>query len=239
MYADIYGIGWVSAAGLGWGERGKIPDFSQLELPALRRKDIFLEPDLRFGRLDPFSKIGLSAITLALRDAEMEVWEQKRDIGLIAATRSGSLSADREYFQTVLAPDEPASPQLFAYTLSTCFLGEASIRFGLTGIAAAIATPEESPLQWLIQALEMLADGEAAAMLAGWCDLPDDFSPYTAAGALFCLLARPGAIPAPPRARVQREPNGTITIANQIITTREQLVRAYRQAIAPARGEQP
>jgi 3-oxoacyl-[acyl-carrier-protein] synthase II len=65
-----------------------------------------------------------------------------------------------------------ASPNLFAYTLANCFLGDAAILFGLTGSLVAINEEQPENLGALRMALEELALGEAGTMLAGVCDLP-------------------------------------------------------------------
>ena len=41
-------------------------------LPRLSRKDVFLRPFPRFGRMDNYSRLGVSAISFALRDAGLE-----------------------------------------------------------------------------------------------------------------------------------------------------------------------
>ncbi len=136
MRAEVLGIGWVTAAGMGRGRQAAPFALCPGELPPVARKDIFAEPDLRFGRLDGFSRLGLAAIALALQDAGLDAWTEKRPVALAAASRYGCLTTDADYFDTVLPQQgRLASPNLFAYTLPNCFLGEAAIRFGLTGPA--------------------------------------------------------------------------------------------------------
>ncbi len=134
MKAYLTGIGRVNATGYGAGqvEGDIISDHGPL--PKLKRKDVFKEPYQRFGRLDEFSRVGLAAIAFAMQDAGLEAWTEKRPIGIIAETDHGCLNTDLGYFETVV-PDHGkfASPNLFAYTLPNCFLGEAAIRYGLTG----------------------------------------------------------------------------------------------------------
>lgn len=199
--AVITGIGWVTAAGPGCGSQGAPYAPTSGPLPPLARKEVFAEPNQRFGRQSDYSKVGLAAIAFALRDAGLEQWSAKRPIGAIAASRLGCLTTDVAYFDSVI-PDGGAlaSPNLFAYTLSTCFLGEAAIQFGLTGSMLVVNEQMPSGLTPLRMALESLAWGECAAMLAGTCDLPSPHAavPDTAAtsGAVFIVLEhgpRPGA----------------------------------------------
>ena len=101
-------------------------------IPPVAREDVFPEPNLRFGRLPQYSRVGLAAVAFALRDAGMEQWKTKRFAGLVASTRAGCLATDIEYYNTVLPEGGGLpSPNLFSCTLPTCFLGEAAIQFGL------------------------------------------------------------------------------------------------------------
>lgn len=173
MDAYICGIGWVTGAGFGWGSQGGDCIFSDEPLPSLTRKDVFPEPNQRFGRMSNYAKLGLAAMAFALRDAGLESWSSKRPIGVVASTRLGCLATDLEYHQTVLLNGGGlASPNLFAYTLANCFLGDAAIQFGLTGSAVAINETGEDGLGAVRMALEELESGEADTMLAGICDLP-------------------------------------------------------------------
>lgn len=193
MTAYLCGIGWVTGAGFGWGREGGDCVLTELPLPALSRKDVFPQPNQRFGRMSNYAKLGLASIAFALRDAGLETWSSKRPIGVVASTRLGCLATDLEYHQTVLLQGGGlASPNLFAYTLANCFLGDAAIQFGLTGSAVAINETGEDNLGALRMALEELALGEADTMLAGICDLPvpDAFADSITlkSGAVFLLL---------------------------------------------------
>lgn len=193
MDAYICGIGWVTGAGFGWGRQGGDCIFSDLPLPSLTRKDVFPEPNQRFGRMSNYAKLGLAAMAFALRDAGLETWSSKRPVGVVASTRLGCLATDLEYHQTVLLNGGGlASPNLFAYTLANCFLGDAAIQFGLTGSAVAINESGEDGLGAVRMALEELEAGEADTMLAGICDLPvpDAFVDSVALkpGAVFLVL---------------------------------------------------
>ncbi|HBA88213.1 MAG TPA: beta-ketoacyl synthase [Geobacter sp.] len=173
MAAFLTGIGWVTGAGFGTGRQGGDCSFPELPLPSLTRKDVFPEPNQRFGRMSDYAKLGLAATAFALRDAGLEAWSEKRPIGVVASTRFGCLATDLDYHGTVqLQGGGLASPNLFAYTLANCFLGDAAIQFGLTGSSVAINESGEDRLGALRLALEALLMGEADTMLAGVCDLP-------------------------------------------------------------------
>lgn len=194
MAAFICGIGWVTGAGFGWGKQGSKFSMPDLSLPPLTRKDVFPEPNQRFGRMSEYTKLGLAAITFALRDARLEEWAEKRPIGVVASTHFGCLATDLEYHKTVLLEGGGlASPNLFAYTLANCFLGDAAIQFGLTGSSFAINETGEDNLGAIRMALEDLELGEADTMLAGICDLtaPDAFADGVSfkPGAVFIVLS--------------------------------------------------
>jgi 3-oxoacyl-[acyl-carrier-protein] synthase II len=230
LSARITGIGWVTAQGFGWGGQGG--DFALIpgELPTLSRAEVFPQPDRRFGRMDPFSRLGLAAVTFALRDAGLEEWREKRPIGLIAATAYGCLATDRDYFATVI-PDGGAlaSPQLFAYTLSNTFLGEAALRFGLTGEALVVSEPSPGGLAPLGLALENLAWEHAPAMVAGLCDLPPNEGiptlPGLPPGAVFVVLERDTRKGAPNYGALRRVEDGGYRFNDGPVADLGELVR--------------
>jgi 3-oxoacyl-[acyl-carrier-protein] synthase II len=162
-------------------------------IPPVTREDVFPEPNLRFGRLPLYSRVGLAAVAFALRDAGMEHWETKRSAGIVASTRAGCLATDIEYYNTVLPEGGGVpSPNLFSSTLPTCFLGEAAIQFGLTGPTLVVNDPAGDALSGVRMALETLSWGECGTMLGGHIDLPPEPAfpgirpPY--AGGLFMVL---------------------------------------------------
>ncbi|PNU20636.1 hypothetical protein C2E25_06215 [Geothermobacter hydrogeniphilus] len=191
MSARVRGFGWVSATGAGRGRDGQLslPEGTALLPPG--RRVAFSKPYLRYGRLDDFSKLGLSTIALALQDAGVAEFDQKRPVGLYAASRYGCSVTDRAYFQTLLDDGGSlASPNLFAYTLANCFLGEAAIRFGLSGPAQVLNEAGSRSLAALRWALADLASGSCPMALAGYCDLPPE-EPQQGFS-LFLLLAPSG-----------------------------------------------
>jgi 3-oxoacyl-[acyl-carrier-protein] synthase II len=170
--ADITGIGWVTAAGMGTGK-----DHNRFAMPNGPLPNITLDsahdkayPYLR--RLDEYSRLGLAAISFALKDSGLHEWNEKRHIGIISSTAYGCLGTDIDYFETVLTKNKLSpSPALFAYTLPNSFLGEAAIRFGLTGMNFVISEPVPTGLSSLQMALDYIASGEIEKMLCGVCDL--------------------------------------------------------------------
>lgn len=195
MTAYITGIGWVTAAGMGTAK-----DHNRFAMPNGLLPKVTLNsahdrayPYLR--RLDEYSRLGLAAISFALKDSGLHEWNEKRDIGIIASTAYGCLGTDIDYFEAVLAKNKLSpSPALFAYTLPNSFLGAAAIRFGLTGMNFVISEPVPTGLTSLQMTLDCIASGEIEKMLCGVCDLgcPPILGVKSSLppGALFFMLER-------------------------------------------------
>lgn len=172
--ADITGIGWITSTGL-W--RGKdINAFAMLNaLPEAmidsQLPDIPLDgsyPSCR--RMDKYSRLGMTAIALALEDAGLDAWTDKRIIGIITSTEYGCLNTDFDYFDTVLQDDGiGASPGLFSYTLPSSFMGDVAIRYGLTGSSFVIQEKSSSAQTCLKLALNAIACGDSDKMVCGVC----------------------------------------------------------------------
>jgi len=204
MKIFVTGIGWVGAAGMGTG-RGSAPfSLPPGNLPHISRHEVFPDPDSRFGRLDAFSRLALAGVALALRDAGIEKWTEPRAVGIAASTTYGCMGTDLDYLATLGEAPGLASPQLFAYTLPNVFLGEAAIRFGLTGPTVIVSDEEGTGTAALETALDYVAGGGGTA-LAGICDLarpallPE--RPEPPPGALFLVLEQ----------RPTLEPLGTLS----------------------------
>lgn len=195
MRIEITGIGWVTAAGKGRGNDYISFSMPHAPLNKISSTPAFDEPYPQFRRMDQYSRLGLTAIALALKDAALAEWTQKRSIGIIASTVYGCLATDIDYYDTVMSEKGiGASPALFSYTLPNSFLGEAAIRFGLTGASFVINEQNALGLDSLQMAVDHIAWGEIEKMLCGVCDLgcppnfsgPNQFPP----GALFFMLEK-------------------------------------------------
>lgn len=193
MRLDIRGIGWVTPSSIGSGQRDEALVLGPGKLPPLKSR-LFLEtPHPRFGRFDLYAKAGFGAIALAMKSAGLDQWTQKRAIGLVAGTRRGCLAADLAYFKTAaFHGGAMASPNLFAYTLSSTMLGEASIQFGITGPSFVI-DDSDGHLAGIHAALDLMRWGLCETVAAGWCDVDSGIMSGSArepCGAVFVLLAR-------------------------------------------------
>jgi len=189
----ITGIGWVTVAGMGCGRTDNNFAMIKGRLPNITQKEVSDKLYHRFRRIDKFSRLGLTAIALTLKDAGLDEWTEKRNIGIIASTVYGCLSTDIDYFETVI-PQEGllASPKLFAYTLPNCFIGEASIHFGLTGASFVVNEQHYSGIVCLQIALDSIACGDLHKIVCGVCDLdsplPSSAPNKWAPGALFFMI---------------------------------------------------
>jgi 3-oxoacyl-[acyl-carrier-protein] synthase II len=193
MICEITGIGWVTASGMGSLKDLKAPAMTEGRLPEITSKAIFGPLFQYVRRMDAYSKTGFAAIAFALKDAGLDQWAEKRNIGMIAATETGCLETDIDYYETVKNKENfHPSPTLFSYTLPNTYLGEAAIRFGLTGINFVVYERAPLGLSALRLALESLKFGETDKMLCGFCGLavppPFDQMRQSPPGALFFVI---------------------------------------------------
>jgi len=172
MDAEITGIGWVTAAGMGRGREQQRFAMPRGQLPAINPAAMFKKPYPNFRRMDAYSRLGLTATALALIDAGLAEWTRERDIGIIASTFYGCLGTDVDYYKSVI-PERgaQASPALFSYTLANGFLGEAAIRFGLTGSNYVVTEQRPTGLAGLQTALDHILRGDIEKILGGVCDV--------------------------------------------------------------------
>jgi 3-oxoacyl-[acyl-carrier-protein] synthase II len=216
MNAFITGIGWVTASGTGMGRNKDTFEMSEGALPRFEGKMPFANPKFRrAGRLDRFSKLGITAMAYALRDAGLDTWEQKRDIGAIVSTVFGCLATDIDYYKTVMVKNGIlADPNLFTYTLPNSFLGYASLIFGLTGTNFVINDKTSSGIPALRPALDCITLGESGAMLAGICDVerPLDIPVFEKflPGAVFVVIEKTIERQCRPYGRLSVDNNGNV-----------------------------
>ena len=79
-------------------------------------------------------------------------------MAIMASTVYGCLQTDADYYDTVRPEGgRLASPNIFAYTLSNTYLGEAAIYFGLTGAAFIIHEESLAGCYGLLLAMNSLA----------------------------------------------------------------------------------
>jgi 3-oxoacyl-[acyl-carrier-protein] synthase II len=195
LIAEITGIGWVTTASMGCGKDHDQFAMTCGPLPRIAAAAVFDPPYHAFRRLDEYSRLGLAAIAFALKDAGLDKWTEKRNIGIIAATANGCLHTDIEYYDSVIDQGAMgASPALFSYTLPNIFLGEAAIRFGLTGISFVISAQSPFSRSCLQLALTHIACAATEKIICGYCDVGCPHSlcecKNVACGALFFVIEK-------------------------------------------------
>jgi 3-oxoacyl-[acyl-carrier-protein] synthase II len=195
LTAEITGIGWVNTASMGCGKDHDRFAMTCGPLPKISAADVCDGSYPAFRRLDAYSRLGLAGIAFALKDAGLDGWTEKRNIGIIVATAYGCLHTDMDYYDSVIGQHGTgASPALFSYTLPNVFLGEAAIRFGLTGISFVLSEHPPFGRSCLQLALTHIACTATEKILCGFCDLgrPPSLGEGNdvACGALFFMIEK-------------------------------------------------
>ena len=227
---NITGIGWVTAAGMGRGREHQTFSMPRGQLPEINPADMFKKPYPNFRRMDEYSRLGLTATALALIDAGLSEWTRLRDIGIIASTFYGCLGTDVDYYKTVI-PDRgaQASPALFSYTLANGFLGEAAIRFGLTGINYVVTEQRPTGLAGLQTALDHISLGVIDKILGGVCDVgcPQIFGELgkVPPGAVFFMLEKTATMEHSSYGKLQLNRTGALLLDGSEIQDLSDLVQ--------------
>lgn len=175
--AVILGMGWVMPHSM--GRPGAIHRFdSPDQMAHLSGKSVLTVPYKAFGRMDLFSKLGFSAIAFAMADAgippvpaDKNSRPPKKYIPLIAESATGCLETDLSYQATLSRQENRLpSPALFAYTLASCFLGEAGIYHGVSGEAYVVEKKACSGLTALSFAMDALGENGCEKAVCGICN---------------------------------------------------------------------
>jgi 3-oxoacyl-[acyl-carrier-protein] synthase II len=167
---SVRGAGWLTKTGYGCLRCGLDYRFEQDEgVHSLAKRGVFTHPFKNFGRLDTASRMTVSAIALALQDADVDYSpSEKQDIGIIASSCEGSLQSDINYFRDFVENGRTLSrANLFIYTLPSSAPGEAAIHFGLTGPLMFMTASDGTLSTCMDMAAEMVAAGETGSMLVG------------------------------------------------------------------------
>jgi len=170
MTISVRGIGWLTKTEYGSVRLGLHHKFAQGEgIHSLVKLGIFSQPFKNFRRLDGMSQMTVSAVALALQDADIEYSPaSKQDIGIIGTSCEGSLKSDVDYFTDYIENGRTLSlASLFIYTLPSSALGEAAIHFGLIGPLLYATGVDDSLAEFLDMASEIVVAREADRMLAG------------------------------------------------------------------------
>ena len=165
----IRGLGWLDDRAWGLVRQHRRKAYGEGDgPPPWTQGDLFSYPVRKLGRFDAVSRMTICACALALKDAGVCCGEgQKQDIGLIGSNEAGSQDANAAYFKDYLqAGRVSARGNLFVYTLASSPLAEAAIHFGLEGPLFYVGFPGCGLVDLLDEGVRLIADGEAAGMLA-------------------------------------------------------------------------
>jgi 3-oxoacyl-[acyl-carrier-protein] synthase II len=168
----IRAVAWFCAEHHGvFAPRGKSWQRTSPELSVSANAfELIGRPVNYFPRMTTEARFCLCAASMALKTT---AWQQSRDaeIGIISAGAEGCLAANQQYFRDYVACGRTLGRgNLFIYTLPTSVLGEVAIVLSLTGPSIFIHD-DVRPLSALDkQAERLVADGEAAGILALWSD---------------------------------------------------------------------
>ena len=148
----------------------------------------------KFFKMDGLSKLGFICSELLLREegeTRLGEGEYREDRAVLLFGRTSSLSADRNYQQTI---DDPQnyfpSPATFVYTLPNIVTGEISIRNHYRGETTFHVLEGPDPALMASLIADAFQDDVTESVLFGWldCASADDFCGFTA-------LARRGETP--------------------------------------------
>lgn len=165
----IKGIGWITN-----GEFGCIAKeirAKYIDVMAVR-EDLFSYPFKNFGRLDVISVKLCCAVALALKDARIDYYtDKKQETGIIGTNFKGCLQSDIQYFRDYLESGRKmARGSLFIYTLPSSPLGEAAIHFGLQGPLLYVSGFERTLSKALSMAADIILFEGVPVMLAGFAE---------------------------------------------------------------------
>lgn len=189
----VVGGAWITASGIGCINGRDVFSMPEGVLPKLRREMLSSKPEERFGRLDYYSKAGLIAASLALKDAGLD-FRISASTAVIVSTVSGSGDVDHAFFRTVVPQGGLlASPNLFAYTLPNCMLGEISIRYGLTGLTMVTSQTTPDMMSGILGGAKFISYGLCERVIAGYCNTEAGihyFDTSCKPGAVFLILQK-------------------------------------------------
>ena len=152
---------------------GKIITSSSLSLNDFYRKNIGDYP--KFFKMDGLCKIGFVGAEILLKDLSVD---EKNDIAIVLFNRSGSLTTDRNYVQTIRSNDNYfPSPALFVYTLANIVTGEIAIRHQIYGESSfyVMQTNDKKLQNEMIEGCFLTSS--PSMILSGWVEYEneDDF----------------------------------------------------------------
>ncbi|MFQ5589530.1 MAG: beta-ketoacyl synthase N-terminal-like domain-containing protein [Phycisphaerae bacterium] len=169
----VTGGGWIAANSYGRLRDRTVPVLGpgRAEIPP--PDEIFERRPNRYGRFDTYTKLGCSAVSLALVDARLRDGNDVCPSGVVSSSRRECLVTDSVYYETARCDGGAlASPNLFSYTLPCIMQGECALSFKLTGPTLCVGEAGGRGIAALRTAMRLMADRLTPVMIAGWLDGP-------------------------------------------------------------------
>ncbi len=157
----IKGTGWINTNSMGALIKKEEFTFDKIKdsFRLLLEKNITNIKIKNFGRFDKSSKMIVSAIALALHDADLK--DEIKDMSILRMNETGSNDSNLKYFKDYIESGRTlARGNLFIYTLPTSPLAEAAVIFGIKGNIVYSSTPLEDFQENVNYALNMLKPGK-------------------------------------------------------------------------------
>lgn len=129
----------------------------------------------RFYKMDMQSRLAFIATELLLNAEGKQRFVECSDRAVIFIGRSGSIVADRAYYDSIKDPDDYyPSPERFVYTLPNIGTGEVAIRNHYHGETAyySIEKKDQALIHQIISA--SFLDSDTKSVLGGWIECADE-----------------------------------------------------------------
>jgi len=148
-------------------------------------------PVLKMRRMNTLSRLGVSAMKLALADAGLEAFDSHRgDTGVALGTTFGPVQTSVEYLNEYVAKGASlAPPQLFAESVANAPGSHIAIEYGLKGFNLTFTQREASVLTSLLFAASQMIKGTVTRSVCGGIEEMNDIT--------FSVLDRIGALARP------------------------------------------
>lgn len=129
----------------------------------------------RFYKMDMLGRLGFIATELLLNAEGKERFVENSDYAVIFIGRSGSIVADKVYYNTIKdSKDYFPSPERFVYTLPNISTGEIAIRNHYHGETAyySIAKKDEPMISQIVRSAFL--DSDTQSVVGGWLECEEE-----------------------------------------------------------------
>lgn len=155
------------------GERLETSSNGRSLLTELYKKYINDYP--RFYKMDILCRLGFIASELLIKAEGSHSTEDSRDRAIVMVGKSGSIVADRRYYESINDNDSYyPSPEKFVFTLPNIVTGEIAIRNHYHGETAFYLLPDKD-IKMIDDVMNAtFIDNNINSILGGWLESPDE-----------------------------------------------------------------